>query len=410
MAQRPFRARTATAVGLLALLLGIACGGPTGPTPVPTTVEVSPGSVVLDGIGATRQLTATVRDQNGAVMPGVTVEWSSSRNATVGVSSLGLVTAVSGGVAEITATAASAIGHATVTVTDATRQFNIVLRYITAPAQSYENAFTVARDRWQLLISGDVPAIQVTLPANTKCGDVTIPNAIDESVDDVVIYVDLQPIDGPGNVIGSAGPCYIRSTTGLPILGGMKFDTDDLDYLNTHGLLDETIVHEMGHVLGFGTVWTYSAIDLLRNPSDTSQGGTLGADTHFVGPKALLEFDSVGGSGYTGAKVPVENDYTEFESGSLDSHWRESVFGTELMTPLLNGSFDNPLSAVTAAAIGDIGYTVNYAAADSYALPGPAAVAAAAGAGVQVDLGHDIASGPVYLVDTAGRVVGAIRR
>jgi len=512
MAQRPFRARTATAVGLLALSLGLACGGgSTAPESVPTTIDVSPSSVLLDSIGDTQQLAATVRDQNGAAMSGATVTWASSSTTTVDVSESGLVTALATGSAQITASVGSITGQATVTVTPAarvvlvagnnqialsgyavnippqvkvldasgsplagrtvlfavtggggsvtggtvvtgangvaevgswivgggansllatvqgtgiagnpvpfsatgaTQQYAIELRYITTPAQVYANAFTVARDRWQLLIFGDVPSVQVNLAANTTCGAVSIPSAINETVDDIVIYVDLKPIDGPGNVIGSAGPCYIRSTTGLPILGGMKFDTDDLDYLNTHGLLDETIIHEMGHVLGFGTIWTYSAVDLLRDPSDTSEGGTLGADTHFIGAQALWAFDRAGGAGYTGAKVPVENDYTQFESGSLDSHWRESVFGTELMTPLLNSGpgIENPLSTVTAAAMRDIGYAVNYAAADSYGLPGPAAVAAAAGAGVQVDLGHDVAGGPVYLVNAAGRVVGVIRR
>ena len=412
MAMRPSRAPAAAAVGLLALWSGLACGGgTTEPVLVPTTIDVSPSSVQLDGIGTTQQLTATVKDQNGAVMSGVTVAWSSSNAATVGVSSLGLVTAVAAGDAEVTATAGSAVGHASITVTVVTQQFNIVLRYITTPDQVYANAFTTAQSRWQSLIVGDLPPIQVTLAANSDCGAVTIPNAIDEVVDDIVIYVDLQPIDGPGKIIGSAGPCFIRSTTGLPILGGMKFDTDDLDYLNTHGLLDETIIHEMGHVLGFGTIWTYSTVDLLRDPSDTSEGGTLGADTHFIGAQAITRFDAVGGAAYAGAKVPVENDYTTYQSGSLDSHWRESVFGTELMTPELNTGpgVENPLSVVTVGAMRDVGYTVDYSTADTYALPGPAAVAAAGG-GVRVDLGHDVAGGPIHVLDALGRIVGTIRR
>lgn len=297
--------------------------------------------------------------------------------------------------------------------TGASQQYHIQLRYITTPDPAYESAFTVAESRWELLIFGDVPNVaNFTLAAGTDCGAVTIPTAVNEpSLDDIIIYVDLQPIDGQGNVVGSAGPCYVRSNSGIPLLGGMKFDTDDLDYLNTRGLLDELIVHEMGHVLGFGTLWSYSAIDLLRDPSDPADGGTPGADTYFEGTQARWSFDRIGGATYTGAKVPVENDNASYGSGSLDSHWREAVFDTELMTPTLNGGpgIDNLLSQVTAASMGDLGYTVNYAAAQSYALPGPAAVAAAE-SGPGIDLGNDIARGPIYLVDRAGRVVGVIRQ
>jgi hypothetical protein len=59
--------------------------------------------------------------------------------------------------------------------------------------------------------------------------------------------------------------------------------------------------------------------------------------------------------------------------------------------------------------MGDLGYTVNYAGAQSYVLPGPAAVAAAE-SGPRIDLGNDVARGPIYLVDRGGRVVGVMRR
>jgi hypothetical protein len=389
----------------------------------PASVELHAGNgqVGLASYPVNVPPSVLARDEFGYPLAGATVTFAVASGT--GAVTAGTATTDANGIAEVgswvvglgantltaTVTGSSISGNpVTFSATGATQQFNIVLRYVTDPAPEYENAFTVARDRWQLLIFGDVPAIQVNLDANTPCGDVTLPSAINETVDDIVIYVDLQPIDGPNGFIGSAGPCYVRYT-GMPALGSMKFDTADLDYLYTNGLLDETIVHNMGHVLGFGTLWTYSAIDLLRDPSDTSEGGTLGADAHFNGAQALWAFNRVGGATYAGAKVPVENDYTRFESGSLDSHWRESAFGTELMTPLLNGAVDNPLSKVTAAAMGDIGYTVNYAAADSFALPGPAAVAAA-GAAQAIDLGNDVAGGPVYLVDASGRVVGAIRR
>ena len=57
----------------------------------------------------------------------------------------------------------------------------------------------------------------------------------------------------------------------------------------------------MGHVLGIGLIW--SRLDLLRDPaSETST-----PDTHFTGPLPIAAFDEAGGTGYGGAKVPVDD-------------------------------------------------------------------------------------------------------
>ena len=77
---------------------------------------MSPATAELTALGATVQLSAEVRDQNGQVMAGATVTWASSAAAVATVSASGLVTAVANGSATITATAGSASGSATVTV------------------------------------------------------------------------------------------------------------------------------------------------------------------------------------------------------------------------------------------------------------------------------------------------------
>ena len=89
---------------------------PPSDPPRPTTVVVSPATAQLTALGATVQLTADVRDQNGQVMSGASVTWSSSATAVATVSSTGLVTAASDGTATITATAGSVAGTVTVTV------------------------------------------------------------------------------------------------------------------------------------------------------------------------------------------------------------------------------------------------------------------------------------------------------
>ncbi len=111
------------AAGLCAAVWTYACGDgatepPTPPPdpPRPATVAVAPATVRLTALGATEQLTAEVRDQNGQVMAGAAVTWSSSAASIATVSGSGLVTAVGNGTASITATAGSASGTATVTV------------------------------------------------------------------------------------------------------------------------------------------------------------------------------------------------------------------------------------------------------------------------------------------------------
>ena len=88
------------------------------PTPVATSLTVAPSSHTLASIGATVQLTATVRDQNNNPMTGQTVSWTSSNTAVATVNGNGLVTAVSNGTSQITARAGNASGTSNITVAE----------------------------------------------------------------------------------------------------------------------------------------------------------------------------------------------------------------------------------------------------------------------------------------------------
>ncbi len=306
-----------------------------------------------------------------------------------------------------TVTGAGITGNpVTFTATGATQQYDIEIVFVQgAPNAAQQEAFDSAEVKWERLIFGDEQDISGVTIDTLKCAGDTIPvDLVNRTIDDVLIYADLLPIDGQGGILGQAGPCVLRSLGRLPIIGVMKFDVDDLDFLETNGQLDDVILHEMGHVLGFGTLW--EILGLLHDKSDPANGGTAGADTYFDGPLALRAFDDAGGGGYAGAKVPVENDNTTYGTGSLDAHWRESVLVTELMTPSLNTAVPNPLSAVSVASMGDLGYTVNYGAADDFALPGPSAVA---GLGGRIHLPEDAVLGTIWLMDANGRVQAVLR-
>jgi Big-like domain-containing protein/calcineurin-like phosphoesterase family protein len=87
------------------------------------TVTPNPASV---GVGATVQLTATLKDANGNVLTGRPVTWTTNA-AVATVSSSGLVRGVAAGTATITATSENKSGTSTVTVTSAPPSGSAVL-------------------------------------------------------------------------------------------------------------------------------------------------------------------------------------------------------------------------------------------------------------------------------------------
>ncbi|MDE0605170.1 MAG: Ig-like domain-containing protein, partial [bacterium] len=100
------RAFILAAATLSAALWAYACGdGATEPPPPdpprPTTVTVSPAAAELTALGATVQLSAEVRDQNGQVMAAATVAWTTDNAPVATVDASGVVTSAGNGSATI---------------------------------------------------------------------------------------------------------------------------------------------------------------------------------------------------------------------------------------------------------------------------------------------------------------------
>jgi hypothetical protein len=88
------------------------------PAPVPVaSVTVSPPTSSLQ-VGATVQLSATMRDASGNILNGRAVVWSSSDSALASVSGNGLVTTLNAGNAQITATSELKSGSASVAISN----------------------------------------------------------------------------------------------------------------------------------------------------------------------------------------------------------------------------------------------------------------------------------------------------
>lgn len=100
----------AGSVGLLS------CDSSQGPGPTVASVSVTPPAATLVFLGDTVRLSAFAADKKGREMTGVPFTWASSADGVARVDGSGLVTAVAGGSATISATAEGAVGTAQVTV------------------------------------------------------------------------------------------------------------------------------------------------------------------------------------------------------------------------------------------------------------------------------------------------------
>jgi len=451
--------------------------------------------------------------------------------------------------------------------------FDVEFRFIGArqPTAGEREEFDAVETRLQAMIVGDLEDVQVSGMAG-DCGLESLP-AIDEVVDDMLVFVEIRSLDGPGGRLAQAGPCHVRDGTQnfLPATGVMTVDADDLAAQTS--ILRGIILHEAFHALGFGA-GHWLALDLLREatlPVSASQDATtshpadadrnfgtptdgvpassnlvagvnlgmwssapnseimeallrfdladippdlifsravlelhvsdaagvvsreirgavvldpweeatvtgsqeirvvtpellvyphdscdvctfdvtsaardwisgarpnhgfgffspesasspdftvgyhsrhvddsalaprlwLQRETGFSGPAAGAAFAAIGGSG---PDVPVENDVDFFGLGSVNSHWRESVFDDELMTPAANGSL--ALSEVSVAAMADLGYEVDPRAADPFSLG-----VASTTVGTGVVLENDVRIAPIVILGSGGarRVVAPSR-
>ncbi|MDX1675074.1 MAG: putative Ig domain-containing protein, partial [Longimicrobiales bacterium] len=239
--------------------------------------------------------------------------------------------------------------------------YNITPLAVSSAPDSIQPAVDSAIARWERVITANAQAVRI-LPgtfSSSSCGG--FGDAVNgTTLDDIIVLINIGPIDGAGeggfNTIGLAGPCAIRSEgstdPNLPAFGLLTLDSYDLGTLVGTDLLTDLIFHEIGHVLGFGSLWEF--LDLV------SGSGTN--DPTFTGSGALEEWSALGGTG----NVPLANTG---DTTTVEGHWRESVFDAEIMTGFAEQvGVEQPLSRVTIASMEDMGYTADRSQADDFSL------------------------------------------
>lgn len=172
----------------------------------------------------------------------------------------------------------------------------------------YRSAFLQAEAFWESRIIGYSPV----LPASVR-----------NRLSKLQITAATSAIDGVGGILGQAGPTNVlrfsstgpglKSINGTPIAiataAQMTFDTADVAALAANGGLLDVIKHEMGHALGFGSLWR-----------DNGLVATINGQTQYIGANALATYRTE--SGNRGARwVPVEQ---AGGPGTAGSHWEDN--------------------------------------------------------------------------------------
>lgn len=313
-------------------------------------VDLLPRVVVL-APGASHPLGAVARDASGNPLAGAAVRFESSDPSVATVDASGRVVGVAPGSARIAAVVGGARSETLVRIDAAPPgAFTIDVRAI-GEAGPLGDELRRAATRWEGAVRGDLSDVALSLPA-ALCG-IGFP-ALVETVDDLMVLVRVDTLDGPGGTIASASPCVARQGSRLPAVGVVRLDVEDLAEIRSLGLLESVVAHEIGHVLGIGTSWRDPALGLL------AEGGEQGPA--YVGARVREAAAWLGFTGTEGTPVPLENGGG---AGTRGLHWRESVFAHELMTGWIET--ETPLSALSVAALADLGYEVREAGADPFA-------------------------------------------
>jgi hypothetical protein len=424
-------------IASLGLALAAGCKSGSEPQPRAGITEVNPATRSLPAnTVVSPNVQVKLLDASGTPMVGASVQFSIALGGgtltgptTVTTDANGVATApvwrlgksANGNFGQILRAKSGALDSLDIKATAAS-SYNLVVRFYddNTMTAGQKALFTLAAQRIMGVITGDEASVTLTNQDISSCLKQS-PNTtiLTEQIDDLVVYATVKPIDGPNNVIASAGPCFVRNPGFTPILGVMTFDAADFSGLAGGGAsLQEVITHEMLHVTGVGSLWHSHSGTCDPPTCRTFIDSTNTTNPLYNAPEARAACVALGGTNTCATRVPVEGCLgipecspvpdTTNGTGTRDSHWRESVFASELMTGFY-GSGAAPFSSITIGALKDLGYTVNAAGNDDYTIPGgtiaPTALRALGPVTPTMRPGWErLNTTPLYSIDRAGNI------
>jgi Bacterial pre-peptidase C-terminal domain len=180
---------------------------------------------------------------------------------------------------------------------------------------------------------------------------------------DLTIFLTVENLNNVG-ILAQAGPNLINQNQTLVIATGSSLINSQRvnEFNNNPDRLRLVMTHEFAHVLGFGTIW---------RPFTFSGGITVG-NTYVNFSNQTYNANTYAGIAYgelLGSNIP-----TAISVDSAYFHWDENLFDPELLTPFVEASGAMPISQMTIASLRDLGWEVNYGAAQFYQLGNRAAL------------------------------------
>lgn len=215
-------------------------------------------------------------------------------------------------------------------------RFNIVMKYSAEVTNVMRELTEAAKSRWEEVIISDFH-------------DFEYDGKLYEGLEIAARVVPLK--GGEGGKLAHGVGTVVNPYNLLPIIGYLEVDEADLSkLLNDTEYFYHVILHEIGHVIGLDLA-TWKWKNLIEEQDDRK---------FLIGEAAQREYGAL--LNIPNRAVPLE---TEGGADTVGQHIRELEFGSELMTGFISAGI-NQLSRVTLGILEDMGFEVDYNAADDY--------------------------------------------
>ena len=244
-----------------------------------------------------------------------------------------------------------------------------------------------ALGRWESVIVGDVGDNAMSLGVgDVVCARYPESTTLSAPVtwDDVLVVFDVAT-DMPADALAQASPC-MWDENDVVRAGIVRINAERMQMLFQRNQLYEVFSHEIAHVLGLGVTWKkHEFINKKRSHAWRYSGPSGPHGSHAIDGGWVMPFVQTTGG-----------------AGSRGSHWEESVYHDELMTPYLDADAESKLSALTVAALMDLGYRVDEQRAEPFSVgdqvgfarsssvDSPSPKSGSLRGGSSLDLSHDV--------------------